>query len=115
MVSRWVCERGRCAEAEPVEGAVLFDAARREGRTLVAYAVSEESPVRTVFFGGEEQPEPVLPAPCWVPQAGLCGQPMVAVDAEAWVVAVRQGRDVVGVWAPDGERWESLTGLGELR
>jgi hypothetical protein len=110
------CEPGTCTRSPLLARAVSgFDAALPgDGTAVVAYARRDQPQVTVVRLDARAAPlgPAQVPAPCWDPQGGMCGQPTLVAAPSGLMLCARDGSDLVALESPDGgKHWRALGGL----
>lgn len=105
------CGTEACSAPEVVvsRGVDRFDVVRFRGASWAAHTAGNEASVRWTRAG--EAPHSSLPAPCWTPVQGLCGEPRVVTDGHRVAIATRQAGDMRVIVSDDGVMWRGLDGL----
>ncbi|HMI92292.1 MAG TPA: hypothetical protein VK509_13040 [Polyangiales bacterium] len=109
------CERGQCTSpSELVRDVLGFDVVQRGDSSLVAYSrVSHpEIAVLRLDAAGRPQSPPIVPAACWDPTSGMCGQPTLVDDSGRLLLVARDAADLLAIESNDGgARWLPMSGL----
>jgi hypothetical protein len=117
-VDRGVLRRSRCT----VEGcAAPQDVVRDVGHfrvhrlsseaTLVLFS-GEDRLVRLALLGPDGLGPARIPAPCWRPRGGFCGDAEMLIEDDRWILGARDGADLRLLESRDrGATWGPLPGL----
>lgn len=109
------CAADRCTEPAVVaRGVGAFDLALDRGTALVAWTSrANRGGVYVASIGDDGRPlARSLPSACWSDGTGLCGAPVLAAERGRFVVAAREGGDLLAIETRDGGRtWRPMSGL----
>lgn len=110
------CDAEGCGEpTEVATGAKRFAAARDAGATVVAWArEAREAQIRVTVVPADARPRtpPAVPAACWTLDGGFCGAPLLAARNGRFVLAGRDGAELLLLESTDGgASWRPMRGL----
>lgn len=114
LVRRARCDSEGCAEEpEPVaRGVARFDAIRFRGADLIVWTDDAlDGAVRLTRVSRDGSIRTSIPAVCWEPAEGMCGEPRIVADSTRAVMVARQGADLRILESEDGRHWRALPGL----
>ncbi len=109
------CDAAACKRSQPLARDVaLFDAVQTNDALLVAYAqrLQPQITVARLAASGEQLEETQIPAACWDPDGGMCGQPTFAADSGRVLLCGRDSSDLLAIESDDGgHHWKPMSGL----
>jgi hypothetical protein len=109
------CQRERCAEPnELVRDVHGFDVVPRGDGSLIAYSRATHPEIAVLRLDADGRPlsRPIVPAACWDPTSGMCGQPTLVADSKRLLLVARDAADLLAIESNDGgASWLSMSGL----
>jgi len=109
------CERAQCTSpSELVRDVHSFDVVQRGESSLVAYSRATHPEITVLRLDADGRPlsPPVVPAACWDPTSGMCGQPTLVNDSGRLLLVARDAADLLAIESNDGgAHWLPMSGL----
>jgi hypothetical protein len=109
------CERAQCTPpSELVRDVHSFDVVQRGDNSLVAYSRATQPEIAVLRLDANQRPlsPPVVPAACWDPTSGMCGQPTLVNDSGRLLLVARDAADLLAIESNDGgAHWLPMSGL----
>jgi hypothetical protein len=109
------CDAHTCQEGPLLAHDVdTFDAAAAGAHVLVAYTRKREPQLAVIRLSTNLQRSgsPQVPAACWDPAGGMCGQPTLVADSGRLLLCARDGTDLLAIESDDeGKSWKPMSGL----
>jgi hypothetical protein len=109
------CQRDRCAEPnELVRDVHGFDVVPRGDGSLIAYSRATHPEIAVLRLDADGRPlsSPTVPAACWDPTSGMCGQPTLVDDSKRLLLVARDAADLLAIESNDGgASWLPMSGL----
>jgi hypothetical protein len=109
------CERAQCTPPSELAREVhSFDVTQHGEQSLVAYARATHPEIAVLRLDASGRPlsSPIVPAACWDPTSGMCGQPTLVNDSGRLLLVARDAADLLAIESNDGgAHWLPMSGL----